>query len=169
MACFILALALTACDSKPRESIKGKATDFSLKDINGKDVRLSDFRGKVVMLDFWATWCPPCVNAVPELAALHTKYNSKGFEVIGISMDHSVGDTKRFVAGKNVPYTMLMSSDKVEKQYGVTTIPVSFLIDKSGKVVRKHLGFAPGVSEEIEKEIRLLIEDIPLKKGRESR
>jgi peroxiredoxin len=157
-----LALSLASCDTKPGTGVKGKATDFSLKDLNGNDVRLSDFRGKVVMLDFWATWCPPCVNAIPELAALHEKYNAKGFEIIGASMDHSVRDTKEFVSEHHVPYTIVMSTDKVEKQYGVTTIPVTFLIDKTGKVVKKHLGFAPGIGEQIEKEIRLLIEDMPL-------
>jgi len=162
------ALSLAACDTKPRKGIKGKATEFTLRDLDGNDVRLSDFQGKVVMLDFWATWCPPCVTAIPELVALHEKYNAKGFEVIGISMDHSVSDTKEFVSEHHVPYTILMSSDEVEKQYGVTTIPVTFLIDKTGKVVKKHLGFAPGVGEQIEEEIRLLIEDMPLDMGRES-
>lgn len=162
IACILLGSILASCDTGSREGIKGKATNFTLKDINGNDVSLSDFRGSVVLLDFWATWCPPCVTAIPELAELHNKYKEKGFEVIGISMDHSVGDTKSFVSEEKVPYTILMSSDKVEKQYGVTTIPVTFLIDKSGKVVKKHLGFAPGVGKQIEKEVRLLLEDMPI-------
>jgi len=155
-------MAIAACDSKPREAIKGKATDFTLKDLNGNDVSLSDFRGKVVMLDFWATWCPPCVKAIPELIALHEKYKARGFEVIGISMDQSVADVKYFVNDRNITYTILMSDDKVEKQYGVITIPVTFMIDRSGKVVKKHLGFASGVGEQMEKDIRLLLEDMPL-------
>jgi len=161
-ACILAMFAVSACQDKGREGVKGKATDFSLKNLDGKDIRLSDFKGKVVLLDFWATWCPPCVSAVPQLASLHERYKEKGFEIIGISMDHSVGDAKSFVSEHNVPYTVLMSNDKVEKQYGVTTIPVTFLIDKSGVVVKKHLGFAPAIAEEVENEIRLLIEDIPL-------
>jgi len=156
-----MSLAITACDTEPKK-IKGMAADFTLKDLNGKDVSLSDFKGKVVMLDFWATWCPPCVKAVPELIALHEKYKADGFEVIGISMDHSVGDAKNFVKDKSIPYTVLMTSSRVEKQFGVVNIPVTFLIDRSGKVVKKHLGFAPGVGKQIEKEIRLLIENMPL-------
>jgi len=156
-----MSVAIIACDTKPRK-IKGMATDFTLKNLDGKEISLSDFKGKVIMLDFWATWCPPCVKAVPELITLHEKYKAEGFEVIGISMDHSVGDARSFVKDKNVPYTVLMSSSKVEKQYGVINIPVTFLIDRSGKVVKKHLGFAPGVGEQIEKEIRLLIENMPL-------
>lgn len=155
-------MAIAACDSKPRDTIKGKATDFTLKDLSGKEVSLSDFRGKVVMLDFWATWCPPCVKAIPELMALHEKFKAQGFEVIGISMDHSISDVRNFVRDKNVTYTILMSDDKVEKQYGVITIPVTFMVDRSGKVAKKHLGFAPGVGEKMEKEIRLLLEDMPL-------
>jgi len=154
-------MAIIACDTKPGK-IKGTATNFTLKDLSGNEVSLSDFKGKVVMLDFWATWCPPCVKAVPELIALHEKYKAQGFEVIGISMDHSVTDARNFVKDKIIPYTVLMTDSKVEKQYGVINIPVTFLIDRSGKVVKKHLGFAPGVGEQIEKEIRLLIEDMPL-------
>ena len=100
------------------------------------------------------------------MIVLHEKYKDKGFEVIGVSMDYSVSDVKTFASKNHVPYTLLMSDEKVEKQFGVITIPVSFLIDKSGIIAKKHLGFAPGISDDMEKEIRLLLEDMPLKRNK---
>lgn len=140
----------------------GKATDFTLRTIDGKDVRLSDYRGKAVMIEFWATWCTTCKKAIPYLVALDGKYKGDDFELIAISLDQSVGDVKKFVREHNINYTVLMSNSKVEKQFGIVNLPVTFLLDKSGVIVKKHLGLVPEIIEDIEKDLRLLIEGMPL-------
>lgn len=155
-------LVLSGCDSRQPRSIRGKATDFTLRSIDGKDVRLSDFRGKAVMLEFWATWCTTCKKAVPYLVALNDKYKDDDFELIAISLDQSVGDVKKFIRDNNISYTVLMSDRKVEKQYGIVNLPVTFLLDKSGVVVKKHLGIVPEIMEDMEKDLRLLMEGMPL-------
>ena len=119
-----------------------KAADFALTNLNGKVVKLSDFKGKVVILDFWATHCPPCIQEIPDFIKLYNKYKDKGLVVIGISLDRGgVEGVKRFCQSKGVNYPIVMANYEVTKNYGgIRFIPTTFVIDENGNIVKKFVG-----------------------------
>ena len=130
------------------------APAWELKDIKGNTVKLSDFKGKVVIVDFWATWCPPCRAEIPNFIALQDKYGKQGLVVVGISVDQGGAPAVASFAGKNkINYPLVLADDKVAEQYGVTEgIPTTFVIDRKGNIVAKHLGLTE--SDVFEKEIK---------------
>jgi len=133
------------------------APDFTLPTVDGKQLKLSDYKGKVVIIDFWATWCPPCRKGIPDLIDLKKKYGSKGFEVIGISLDT---DTKAqvpgFVKDKGMNYPVVYGNQNVAQLYGgIEAIPTSFVIDKHGKIVATYQGLIP--SSTFESHIKKLL------------
>jgi peroxiredoxin len=128
-----------------------EAPEFALPDLDGKVVKSSDLRGKVVILDFWATWCPPCRQEVPHFVALQSKYRDQGLAIVGLSLDKGgAGDVKPFVEEYNVNYMMLIANDQTARDYGgITGIPTTFVLDKDGKIVKRFMGFTdPAVFEE---------------------
>jgi peroxiredoxin len=148
---FIWLLPLHACTSKERGKEGPLAPNFTLEDLSGKKVSLSDHRGQFVLIDFWATWCPPCVKSIPELVELHKKYKEKGLVVLGISLD----DPNRvdnnllaaFLEKNRMQYTILRGNEKVVRDYSGPegmAIPTMFFVDREGKIVDKLVGFAPG-------------------------
>ncbi len=124
------------------QPMMNKAPAFVLKDLEGKEVSSSVFANKVVLLNFWATWCPPCLAEIPALKALQNDYRAKGFEVVGISVDEDGSQAvKAFVEKKGINYSILMSTDEVVEAYGgIRAIPTTFLISRDGKIVRKYFG-----------------------------
>lgn len=146
-----LSLGYTACAPTPRVRAAVKddkdrkgAADFVLKDGDGKPVRLSDFRGKVVLVDFWATWCGPCQIEIPWFIDFQRKHKSDGFEVIGVSMDDDGWKAiTPFVLEKKINYRIVLGDDKTTDQYGgVEALPTTFLIDRSGRIASVHVGLA---------------------------
>jgi thiol-disulfide isomerase/thioredoxin len=134
---FFLAGALTqAADSKKA------APDWQLSDVEGKPVKLSDFKGKVVILDFWATWCPPCRAEIPGFVVLQKKYADKGFTVIGVSLDErGPSVVKPFMRSFGMNYPVVMGTPKIVLDYGgITAIPTTFVIDRQGNVVTAYQG-----------------------------
>ena len=123
--------------------INKQAPEFSLLDLNGNKVSLSDFKGKVVILDFWATWCPPCVKEIPHFIELYNEYKDQGLAIIGISVDHQgVGIVKAFNQKFKVNYPIVMMDSKVVRAYGnITGIPTTFVIDQTGKIRRMYVGY----------------------------
>ncbi|MCX7798472.1 MAG: TlpA family protein disulfide reductase [Melioribacter sp.] len=126
------------------------APDFALPTTDGKILKLSDYRGKIVILDFWATWCPPCRKGIPDLIDIKKKYGSKGVEIIGISVDT---DTKNevipFIKEKGINYPVVYGNQNVYKQYGgIRAIPTTFIIDKEGKIVASYEGLVPKITYE---------------------
>jgi thiol-disulfide isomerase/thioredoxin len=122
-----------------------KAPNFTLKDVNGNDVSLSDFKGKVVILDFWATWCPPCRKGIPDLIELQNKYKND-LTVIGISLDqaNTIKEVVPFYKSYGINYPVVYGNAEVVNKYGgIEAIPTSFIIDKEGYVVNKHVGLIP--------------------------
>ena len=120
----------------------GKAPDFTLKDLEGKDVKLSDLRGKAVLLNFWATWCPPCREEIPALIELHKQYESKGLVVLGVSLDEDGADgVKAFAQKNNMNYPIVMGTGSVTDDFGgVRAIPTSFVINREGAIIEKIVG-----------------------------
>lgn len=122
-----------------------KAPNFSLKSVDGKTIKLSDYKGKIVILDFWATWCPPCRRGVPDLISIQKEFK-KDVVVIGISLDRekTIKDVPGFMKDYGINYPVVYGDDKVTIDYGgIRSIPTSFVIDKKGNVVDSHIGLVP--------------------------
>jgi cytochrome c biogenesis protein CcmG/thiol:disulfide interchange protein DsbE len=130
-------------DSTPSTTGGKPAPAFTLQDLNGKNISLSDLRGKVVIIDFWATWCPPCVKEIPHFVELHEQYKDKGVEIVGISLDHAgVSVVKAFVQKFQIKYPIMMTDGKVDKAFGgIPSIPTTFLIDSAGNISKKYVGY----------------------------
>lgn len=143
------------------ESAAGAASDFTLRDVDGRDVRLSDFAGKVVLIDFWATWCTPCEAEIPHLQRLHETYSKQGLVVLGIAMDgpETVANVAPFVRRNNLTYTVLLDEEtKVVAVYNPKrTAPLTLLIDRSGKISRVRQGYDPGDEKLIEDDVKKLL------------
>ncbi len=118
------------------------APDFALKDADGRTVHLSDYRGKVVLLDFWATWCGPCRMEIPWFIEMQRENKDRGFEVLGVSMDdNGWEDVKPFLAEMQVNYRIVIGNDRTAEVYGgVESLPTTFLIDREGRIAVVHVG-----------------------------
>lgn len=122
-----------------------KAPDFTLKSFEGKTVKLSDYKGKVVIIDFWATWCPPCRKGIPDLISIQNDFK-EDVVIIGISLDgeKTIKDVPGFVKSYGINYPIVYGDEKVVAAYGgIEGIPTAFVIDKKGNVVDKHVGLVP--------------------------
>jgi peroxiredoxin len=130
-------------DSTPSTTGGKPAPAFTLQDLNGKSISLSDFRGKVVILDFWATWCPPCVREIPHFIELYEQYKDRGFAMVGISLDHAgISTVKSFVRKYRVNYPILMADGQVGNAYGgIPSIPTTFVIDSAGNIRKKYVAY----------------------------
>ncbi len=120
------------------------APDFALKDADGKTVRLSDYKGKVVLLDFWATYCGPCKIEIPWFMDFERKHKDQGFSVLGVSMDEDGWDAvKPFVNDVGINYRVMMGNDSTADMFGgIEALPTTFLIDRDGKIADVHVGLA---------------------------
>jgi thiol-disulfide isomerase/thioredoxin len=134
-------LLLSSVQSAAADSRKA-APDWQLNDVDGKPVKLSDFKGKVIILDFWATWCPPCRAEIPGFVAIQKKYADKGFTMIGVSLDQQGPSVvKSFMHSFGMNYPVVMGTPKVVLDYGgITAIPTTFVIDRQGNVVTVYEG-----------------------------
>jgi len=141
---FIFAVAifiLSACSQGSAVEIGAKAPDFSLTDINGNTVSLAAFSGKVVILDFFASWCPPCRQEIPDFIELEKAYGDKGFAMIGVALVKA-DEAKEFAGKIGINYPVLVDDGKVSEAYGpIRSIPTTFIIDKSGKIVKMYIGY----------------------------
>jgi len=128
--------------------------DFLEKDLNGEPLSLGQYKKKVVLVDFWATWCGPCVAELPNVIAAYQKYHAKGFEIVGISLDQSESALKAFIKDKNMTWPQYFDGkgweNKLSRQYGITSIPATFLLDGEGKIVAKNLR-GPALEQELAK------------------
>ncbi len=145
----VLLLSLAACNTtrsvkaavKPEKDRKS-APEFTLKDAEGKAVKLSDYKGKVVLLNFWATWCGPCKTEIPWFMEFEQQYKDRGFAVLGVSMDDDGWDTvKPYIMSRKINYRVLLGNDMVGSLYGgVDSLPTTFVIDRGGRVAVVHIG-----------------------------
>jgi len=142
----------------PASNVRKTAPNFTLSDSKGTSVRLSDYKGRVVLLDFWATWCHGCKIEIPWYMEFQNKYKDKGLSVIGVSMDEDGWKSvKPFLEEKKMNYTVVVGNADLAKLYGVDQLPVTLLIDRDGKIADSHAGIVD--KNAFEKEIALLLED----------
>lgn len=136
------------------------APDFTLAQIDGMPLQLSSFRGKVVLLDFWATWCDPCRDEIPHFVELQRKYGNEGLQIIGVSMDDSIDPVKPFAEKLRINYPIVMGSARIGGLYGgVLGLPIAFMIGRDGRIYRKHIGATNVTVFDIE--IRHLLQNGP--------
>jgi peroxiredoxin len=141
------------------------ATDFTLQDATGAPIRLSDYKGKIVLLDFWATWCHGCGTEILWYMEFQNKYKDRGLSVIGISMDDDGWKSvKPFITEHKVNYTVLIGNENLAKQYAVEQMPVTLLIDQDGRIAESHTGVVD--RNAFEADIRTLLDEANSKKGK---
>jgi thiol-disulfide isomerase/thioredoxin len=120
------------------------APDFKLKDLRGKEFKSSQFKGSVVVLDLWATWCEPCIEDIPMFNRLHDKYASQNVKVVGIAVQSGwPADIKRHVAQLGIKYLVLAGDDKVAEQYLTVGFPTTYLLGPNGTIIKKYIGTVP--------------------------
>jgi thiol-disulfide isomerase/thioredoxin len=164
---FILGLCISSlfllphC-GKEKKTSSALAPDFTLKTLDGPEIVLSQLKGKVVLLDFWATWCGPCRESTPHLIQLYKTHHENGFELIGMSVDK--GDEKvvrNFVHSMDIPYPIVIAPEELVRDYRVTGIPTTFLIDKEGKIRERTPGFNSTIAQQMTAKVVDLISEKP--------
>jgi peroxiredoxin len=135
------------------------APSFLLADLAGKAVRLSDFHGQVVLLNFWATWCAPCLHEMPHLQRLHDEYGKQRLAVIAVSTDRDSETARRFIEGARYTFRVVMADRDIQRDYGVYGLPFTVLIDRSGKLRFRHAGYSPSTIADVESELQSLLRE----------
>ena len=137
-----------------------RASDFTLKDLKGKTVKLSSFRGKVVVIDFWASWCAPCKKEMPALEGLAKKYADDGVAILAINIDKDRANSDKFLASQTLKHMRVLldpSGNGVASQYDLPSMPTSYVVDKKGIVRHRHGGYNSGDEKKVAKEIDALL------------
>jgi peroxiredoxin len=147
LAIIVMVFGISHCSTQ-EESVKApfsRAPHFTLQDIEGKKVRLKDFRGKVVLLNFFATWCAPCRQEMPSFVKLYKKYNPQGFEILGVGLDmEGAAALTPFAKRYGVPFPLLIGTREVVVDYGdIKGVPTSFFIDQNGYIAESFIGVRP--------------------------
>jgi len=151
----VLMLLIVSCDQRRAQlpAIPGNpAPPFSLADVTGRTITLADFSEKIVVLDFWATWCGPCKNAMGELEALHRKYGEKRVVILGISVNKEADAAERvraYAKNRGLTYLLAVDNGSAYKAYGVTRVPATYILDRNHIIRETYPGFRPGIGNEI--------------------
>ena len=156
-----LIVSVLAATSLASSGLVGQpAPDFVLKSASGDNLRLSEFRGDVVMINFWATWCGPCRQEMPLLDELYSRYQRVGFNLLGVNIDDDSGKAMNMIAELGVSFPVLFDTRKeVSKLYAVDAMPVTIIVDRDGKVRHMHHGYKPGYEQDYLNEIRSLLRE----------
>lgn len=140
--------------------LSGKAPEFSLPSNQGKNLKLSDFHGEVVMVNFWASWCGPCRQEMPLLEDLQKRFKKVGFTVLGVNIDEDVADAKGLLKEIPVSFPVVFDSkNKVSELYQLDAMPTTVMVDRKGNKRFLHRGYKPGFEADYEKQIRELLRE----------
>ncbi|HSG96808.1 MAG TPA: TlpA disulfide reductase family protein [Woeseiaceae bacterium] len=158
---FALVLSIFAVSSLASSGLEGQAApDFALKSSTGDNLRLSEYRGDVVMVNFWATWCGPCRQEMPLLDQLYSRYQRVGFSLLGVNIDDDSRRAMQMVEELGVNFPVLFDARKeVSKLYEVEAMPVTVIIDRQGTVRYVHHGYKPGYEDKYLDQIRSLLRE----------
>lgn len=160
--CFVLTAAafVFGCVTRlnAEETLKD-APAFVLPSAKSGELRLGDLKGKLVYLDFWASWCGPCKQSFPWMNAMHEKYQSRGLEVVGVNLDSNISDAQTFLASVPAKFNIVFDSKgEVPARYAVKGMPTSYLIDRHGKIIFQHTGFNLSDKDKLEEKIKQYLE-----------
>jgi len=160
LAALLLAVTL-GCSDGGSSSGNGRslAPDFRLSTLDGQQIQLSNYRGKVVLIHFWATWCEPCLEAIPYEMELQEKFGRDNFVVLGLNMDRKPEDAREYLAGHPVNYPILQIDQDTRQAFGgVSTIPYTILVDQAGYIRKKKLGYQRDDRSAMERKIVFLLQ-----------
>lgn len=141
-------------------TISGPAPDFTLKSNSGKNIRLSDLRGQVVMINFWASWCGPCRQEMPILDDLYKRYSKLGFTLIGVNVEQDSSKANAYLKDIPVSFPILYdTANQTSKLYNVNAMPTTVMVDRNGNMRFIHHGYKPGYENDYKKQIKALIRE----------
>jgi thiol-disulfide isomerase/thioredoxin len=155
-----LAAVLLASAASASDVVQGPAPDFALKTKSGSNLRLSELRGEVVLLNFWASWCGPCREEMPLLDEIHQRYEPLGFTVLGVNVEEDSRAAKALLEQIPVSFPILFDSQStVSKLYDVSAMPSTVLIDRDGNMRYLHRGYKPGYEQQYTQQVRALVRE----------
>jgi peroxiredoxin len=156
----ILALLITLTPLASALTGTGPAANFTLKSADGENIRLSEYRGQVVLINFWASWCGPCRQEMPHLESIYRKYEPLGFTVFGVNVEQDRHKADKVLRDIPVSFPILFDNEnQVSELYGVDAMPATILVDRDGTIRHMHRGYKPGYEQEYEKQIKALVRE----------
>jgi thiol-disulfide isomerase/thioredoxin len=156
----LLSISLLAVTQVQAEVLEGAAPDFTLKSRSGENVKLSELRGEVVMINFWASWCGPCRQEMPLLEDLYSKYSDLGFTLLGVNVEEDSSKADELLREIPVSFPVLFDNkNEVTKLYKVVAMPSTIMVDRDGNMRYLHRGYLPGYEEEYKKQVKELIRE----------
>lgn len=155
-----IVLMAFSMNASAAQVLSGKAADFTLKSRSGKNIKLSELRGQVVMINFWASWCGPCRQEMPLLEDLYKKYNALGFTLLGVNVEEDSSKANAYLRDISVSFPILYDTkNTVSKAYNVKAMPSTVMVDRDGNARYLHHGYKPGYEKEYQKQIKALIRE----------
>jgi thiol-disulfide isomerase/thioredoxin len=130
---------------------------FAITDLSGQEISPATLKGKVVLIDFWATWCPPCRKEIPHFNKLYARYREQGLIVIGLALDDKAAEVRTFMRQMPIAYPVALASPELQQQFGgIEVYPTAFLFDREGRMIKKYLGYI--YPDEFEREVKALLD-----------
>jgi len=158
----LLVLGLAGLYAVPVQAkpVDGKAPDFTLHSRGGQNLRLSDYRGQIVLINFWASWCGPCRQEMPLLQNLYHRYSKLGFTILGVNVDSDSTKANNYLRDMQVTFPILYdNSNSVSKRFNVNAMPTTVIVDRNGNMRFLHQGYKPGYEKDYKKEVVSLIKE----------
>jgi thiol-disulfide isomerase/thioredoxin len=157
MACLVSLMCVSLAGAA---AVKGPAPNFTLKSMSGKNLKLSEMTGNVVLINFWASWCGPCREEMPLLNALHKKYAPLGFTVLGVNVEEQLDGARDFLSNVPVDFPILLdNTNKVSRQYKVVAMPTTVVVDRDGNMRYLHEGYKPGDEKKYRQMVKKLVRE----------